>query len=76
MFFRNPTPNKNPWLPVKNLKNHTYLKNEDLYYLNITGPYDDDNKDSIKMEMSNNLYKDRMQFIEQLPLLENVENIL
>jgi hypothetical protein len=48
-------------------------RNKKLHFLNISGSYKVDN--SIKLQMEYGFYKNRFKFWENLPLVENINDL-
>ncbi|KAF5277750.1 hypothetical protein FQR65_LT03730 [Abscondita terminalis] len=77
----NPTPVnsiKSPsahWISIENLTGQESVKNSDLVYLNISGPYSEKEGSPIRLENSNRFNTDRMLFWKSLPLSENIDGI-
>lgn len=77
----NPTPNvhdrahHSAWDPMPNIEGKPML-NEKYEFLNITGPHDTViGENPVAMKMQNGIYKERLAFLESLPLYENIPGI-
>nr|BAE94685.1 juvenile hormone esterase [Psacothea hilaris] len=71
-IYGHPTPSKTvQWPKLDNLSHGMLDKN--IYYMNINGSYKDSNPPSLKMEKG--FYKERFKFWEDIPLVENIEEL-
>ncbi|KAF2888376.1 hypothetical protein ILUMI_17796 [Ignelater luminosus] len=78
-IYGHPTPNHEihapRWNPLPNLEGLKVVKNSDLCYMNITGPYKSNEGPPIQLDFDNRFYPERMSFWGKLPLKENVDDI-